>query len=359
MPQESLGYIKLEWTCPRCNGRNPGPQKTCLSCGAPQPVDVQFHQPESQELIIKEEEIAQAKAGPDIHCAFCGARNPAGSEICGQCGANLKEGIHREAGRVVGSFQTGPAKQIPCPNCGALNPETELKCKSCGAALTLPTKPVAISPDSQGKKPNILLFGLLGLLGLAAICVIVFMSLSTRTQGVNGTVQSVDWSTSIAIEALKPATYESWKEDIPAEATIGNCTQKLHHVQDQPSDNSQKVCGTPYTVDRGSGYAEVVQDCQYEVYMDYCDYTVMDWQQVNVASLQGTGYSPKWAQPQLANDQRLGEKSETYTVVFETNNGQSTYTTNDFNLYQQCKMDSRWILNINALGDVVSIEPAK
>jgi ribosomal protein L40E len=359
MPHESLGYIKLEWTCPRCNGRNPGPQKTCLSCGAPQPVDVQFHQPESQELIKKAEEIAQAKAGPDIHCGFCGARNPSGTEICRQCGANLKEGIRRETGRVVGAFKTEPTKQVPCPNCGTLNQETALKCSTCGVALTPPTKPVAIPPDSKEKKPNILLFGLLGLLGLAAICVIVFIALATRTKGVNGTVLSVGWSTSIAIESLKPATHEAWRADIPVEATIGNCTQKMHHVQDQPADNSQKVCGTPYTVDKGSGYAEVVQDCQYEVYMDYCDYRVMEWQQVNVASLQGTGYSPRWAQPQLASDQRMGEKQETYTVVFETTNGQSTYTTNDFNLYQQCQVGSRWVLNINALGDVVSIEPIK
>jgi len=93
--------------------------------------------------------------------------------------------------------------------------------------------------------------------------------------------------------------------------------------------------------------------------MDYCDYTVMEWQQINTASLQGTGYSPQWAQPQLVSNQRLGEQQATYTVVFETTNGQSTYTTNDFNLYQQCQVGSRWVLNINTLGDVVSIEPIK
>jgi hypothetical protein len=359
MPQESLGYIKLEWTCPRCKGRNSGPQKTCLSCGAPQPADIQFHQPETQELIKKEEEIAQAKSGPDIHCAFCGARNSAGAEICGQCGANLKDGTRRETGRVVGAFQTGPVKQLPCPNCSTLNPDTALKCSGCGAVLTPPSIPIAVAPDSQQKKSNFLLYGLLGILGLAVVCGIVFMVLATRIRGISGTVQNASWATSIVIEALKPTTHQAWKAEIPAEASIANCIQKLHHVQDQSADNAQKVCGTPYTVDKGSGYAEVVQDCQYEVYMDYCDYTVLEWQQVDVASLQGTDYAPKWAQPQLASEQRLGERQEKYTIVFATTKGQSTFITHDNNLYQECKIGSQWVLNINTFGDVVSIEPLR
>ena len=51
MAQESLGFVKLEWTCPKCGSRNPGPEKTCLGCGAPQPQDVKFEQAETQVLI--------------------------------------------------------------------------------------------------------------------------------------------------------------------------------------------------------------------------------------------------------------------------------------------------------------------
>ncbi len=39
-----------------------------------------------------------ASAGADIHCGFCGTRNPATATICSQCGADLKEGKARQAG---------------------------------------------------------------------------------------------------------------------------------------------------------------------------------------------------------------------------------------------------------------------
>ena len=131
MAQESLGYIKLEWTCPNCGSRNPGPQKTCLSCGAAQPENVQFHQAETQNLLKDEAEIENAKSGADIHCPYCGARNVAGAETCSQCGGDLKEGVRRETGQVIGAYSTGPVKQISCPNCGVQNPETALKCAGC------------------------------------------------------------------------------------------------------------------------------------------------------------------------------------------------------------------------------------
>jgi len=358
MSRETLGYTQLEWICPRCASRNPGPQKTCLNCGAPQPADVQFQQPERQEFIQDQGEIEKAKAGSDIHCPFCGARNPAGATTCQQCGADLKEGLRREAGRVVGAFKTTPVKSVACPNCGTPNPETALKCANCGATLsTLPvTPPTPITATS--KKPNYLVYGFIGLASLLILCGLIFFILAGRTEGTKGIVHSVGWMTRIAIESLQPSTYQTWQDEIPAEATPGNCIQKIHHIQDEPVDNANKVCGTPYTIDKGSGYGEVVQDCRYEVYQDYCDYTVMEWKQVDVSALQGDDYSPIWPQPQLAYDQRLGEREEIYTIVFDTPKGSYTYQTSDLDLYQQCQIGSPWTLNINPFNKVVSIQPA-
>jgi ribosomal protein L40E len=361
MSKETLGYVKLEWTCPKCGSRNPGPEKICASCGASQPQNVQFQQAGTQEIIKDQAEVEHAKAGPDIHCAFCGARNPVGATVCSQCGADLKEGTVRESGRVVGAFTTGPVKQVACPNCGTMNPETGMKCTQCGSSLASAPAPAAI-PQAAASKANPLVIWMLAGIGLVCLAVIIaFFILSTRTQGQNGVVESVKWQTSVIVQGLLPATHSAWKEDIPAEAEIGNCTQKVHHVQDQPDPdaNNQKVCGTPYTVDKGSGYAEVVQDCQYEVLMDYCDYSALEWQQVGVVNLEGTDNSPTWPAPQLSKDQRLGAQGQVYTVIFETPKGQQVYTTTDLDLYRQFQIDSVWILNINAFGQIVSVEPAK
>ena len=42
MARKTLGFVPLIWQCPHCETQNPGPIKTCTSCGAPQPDNVDF-----------------------------------------------------------------------------------------------------------------------------------------------------------------------------------------------------------------------------------------------------------------------------------------------------------------------------
>ncbi len=59
--KKTLGYVQLEWTCPNCNSRNPGPVKTCQNCGAPQPDNVQFEQPAEQKFVTDEKAVKAAQ----------------------------------------------------------------------------------------------------------------------------------------------------------------------------------------------------------------------------------------------------------------------------------------------------------
>ena len=359
MAQESLGFIKVEWQCPKCGSRNPGPEKTCVGCGAPQPENVQFFQAETQALISDEKEIAQAKAGPDIHCAFCGTRNPAGTETCSQCGADLKEGSRREVGQVIGAFQSGPEPQIACKNCGVMNNQSALKCMGCGASLQAPpvaattptTKPVTQPPN------RFALFLIGALMVFCLVAVIAWLVMASKTEEQSGVVQSVQWVSSVPILGLQPVRYQDWYDEIPSEAQIGQCFEKVYAIQNEPVENANKVCGTPYTVDRGSGYAEVVQDCQYEVLEDYCEYTVQEWVVIDTAVLRGSDYSPLNPQPALMEGQQLGDPQVEYSVVFQTDQGSYVYNTTDFNTYSQFSPGSEWLLNINAFNNLVSVEP--
>ena len=364
MSQESLGYIKLEWNCPQCGGRNPGPQKTCVSCGAPQPDDVEFVQPAGAEIITDESEIAQAKAGPDIHCAFCGARNQDGAKQCSQCGADLSEGAKREAGQVLGAYQPGQVIEAPCPNCGQMNPENQLRCIYCGASTKswpAPAPSDAATPTGpaiqKGMSP-LARFALFGVIGLVLICIIGFVLLSFRTEAATGIVERVAWQSIILIESLQPVTYQAWWDEIPAEATPGACISKVRYVQDEPAPNANEICGTPYTKDTGSGFAEVVQDCRYEILEDYCDYTVMEWREADQASLSGDDFSPVWPQPQLENGQRLGEQRQSFTIYLQNDEGQETYSLSDPEMFRRFQIGSEWTLNINSFGAVMSVEPA-
>lgn len=357
MPQESLGFIKLEWTCPKCRGRNPGPEKTCLSCGAPQPPDVRFEQAERQEMLTDQAQIEQAKRGPDIHCAFCGARNLADAAVCSQCGADLKEGARRESGQVVGAFVAGPAVQVACPNCASLNPESALKCTNCGAPLQ--RKPTAApAPVAPGK---LSIWAIIALAAVVLVCLVGAISLisqATRTEASVGVVERVQWTTLVYLEALRPVTYQGWRNEIPAEAEIGACQLRPHHIQDQPAENANKICGTPYTVDKGTGFAEIVQDCQYEVLLDFCEYTVIQWQRIDTLTLKGNDLQPRFAEPVLNSDEQLGGQQQVFEVIFRTAQGDYTFTTDDASLFSQLVPGSRWTLSINGFGSIVSIEPA-
>ena len=89
---EDRKFIELEWVCPNCDSRNKGSKKTCENCGASQPDNVKFQRAADEKIVTDEKAVEAAKAGADIHCGFCGTRNPGNAVTCSQCGGDLKEG---------------------------------------------------------------------------------------------------------------------------------------------------------------------------------------------------------------------------------------------------------------------------
>lgn len=361
MAKKTLGYTELQWTCPNCTAINPGPEKTCTQCGAPQPEDVVFEQVKGAELIQDEAVEARVKAGPDIHCPYCGARNPGDAKTCTQCGGDLVTGERRDHGQVLGAYKEEAVGLIPCPHCGAENLETAKRCTQCGGSMTKettqkegskPTSPAAV-PSKQKKVPIVLII----VLALVCIGAAVLLLLSMRTKAVNGTVERVGWERSIAIEGLAPVEYRDWRDQIPAEADVLGCQQEVRSIEDEPQPNSEEVCGTPYSVDTGSGYAEVVQDCQYHVYDDYCTYSVLEWTVVETVSESGSDFFPEWPNPILSADQRMGTQTEKYVVYFDTEKGEVSYDVGDFQTFQGFEIGSRWELEMNTFGGVVSVSP--
>jgi ribosomal protein L40E len=366
MARKSLGFTELQWTCPNCGGVNPGPEQTCVTCGAPQPDDVKFEQAPRAELLKEETKISQAQAGPDIHCAYCGTRNPAGAEVCSQCNADLSEGAQRKAGGVVGAFDfsAGLVTAIDCPHCGTENEGTALVCRQCGGSLTGTKEvdeaiaPAAAPPPARARRTSRTLPAL-AILGGVVICglIAVFILLSLRTEALTGVVSGVTWERAVPVEALVPVEYQDWRDEIPSSAVVGSCEDKVRYVQAEPAPNALEVCGTPYTLDTGTGFGEVVQDCEYQIPDDYCRYTVDEWQQVDQVELAGSDLSPQWPNASLQTGQRLGEDNfERYACIFTAAGETYTYETTDMQVFQQCQVGSEWKLTVNALGGVVSIE---
>jgi hypothetical protein len=184
----------------------------------------------------------------------------------------------------------------------------------------------------------------------------VWIFLSQRTEEHIGTVEDVAWMRSIPIEALVDIEDEGWMDEIPADAEIGPCTDKHRETVAEPVPNSVEVCGTPYTVDTGTGIGEVVQDCEYEVYSDWCTFTYIDWGVIDSVTLTGTDLNPIWPEAQLAEDQRFGDGEERFEITLSTDDDTFTYTIDDPVVFIQFQQGTTWILNINSFGQLVSVD---
>jgi predicted RNA-binding Zn-ribbon protein involved in translation (DUF1610 family) len=343
----------MEWTCPNCNSRNPGPEKTCQNCGAPQPENVKFTLSEDAAFVKDEAEIKAAAAGADIHCAYCGTRNPATATTCKQCGADLKEGKARASGQEVKA--QAARKSVKCPNCGAENISGEMMCKQCGAALP-GAEPVSFGapmgapvtgtgPQVQPrKKLNMLLLmgGILG--GLLVCCLAIYLIFLRPSATLTGTVTDVYWQTSISVQEIQPVSYSNERGSPPSDAYNVSCR-----------DETQTICEQK-EIDRGNGYVEVVEECHDET-DTYCSYTVDEWKTLETFTEVGNDFSPYYASPSLTSDQRLGNEQIDFTVTFSSEKGQISYAPGSLEEFQQYQIGSQWTLKLNALGRVIGVEP--
>lgn len=355
MPRRKIGVVELEWTCPVCHQRNPGSQKTCQSCGAAQPENVQFEAPVEQKLVTEPAKIERAEKEPDRHCPYCGARNPADAKVCSQCGGDLTQAESRSQGTIVGSFDSAPKPPITCPNCGSSNPAGAKTCLNCGAALDKP-RPIATMPPKQQRGWAVgLVFTFIGLTMLVAVGFLIYQA--TRQETIIGTVQSAQWVRTIEIEALVPVQRSDWADQLPSDAQVESCRLEMRGTSSSPTANSREVCGTPFTVDNGTGFGDVVQDCWYEVYEDMCSYTVERWQTADRVSTNGVGFNPFWPELQLSMNQRIGSRSEQFSCTIADGARVYNYTPNSLAEYSQCEVGKRWQMNVNGFGSIRSLQP--
>lgn len=343
MSKKILGYKRMEWICPNCGARNPGPENTCSNCGAPQPEDVAFVLPETADYIKSEEEIKHAQSGPDIYCPYCHARNPAGSQECLQCGAPLDEGKQRQAGEPVQVTHEGNA--LICPACKAENPPGSTTCQQCGAPLQAPAaqKPQSQPSSPATKKPKTGLLITLALFFLLC-CGGIYLLFMRPAKTLSGQVSDVYWQTSVSVQQVQAVQYRHQEGNPPSEAYNVHCETE-----------SRQICATK-TVDKGNGYAEVVEECHDEN-TRYCDYTLDEWHTIQSYPAEGHTLTPQYVQPPLGNGQRLGEKTIFLEVTFTTEEGKLTYQPDSISEFQQYVPGSNWQLTLNAVGQVLSVSP--
>ena len=347
-PRRTVGYVKLEWTCPNCSTRNPGPQKTCTNCGAAQPENVQFERSSEETLITDASAVRAAQAGADFVCPYCATRNSAEAKVCAHCGGDLVEARRRAAG--VELQANASPQTLTCANCGTSNPVANISCSKCGAPLPRPTAPEAAAvvtgipsaATGPAKKINWFLFAGIGA-ALLVCCIAVLFLFVFPSSSLQATVTDVHWQTSVPVQEQREVNHTNEEGSPPGDAYNVSCHTESHQVCDD------KV------VDQGNGYGQKVQDCR-DISTDYCSYTEKEWQTIQTYTLDGHDFSPTYSQPNLASGQRLGDQSVDYTVYFNTKKGQETYSPHDLGEFQQYEIGSIWTSKLNALGGVLKVQ---
>jgi DNA-directed RNA polymerase subunit RPC12/RpoP len=350
MTEKTVGYVELEWTCPTCGNKNPGLTKSCASCGAPQPQNTQFELGGQPNLIEDAKKAEAAAKGADIHCPYCNTRNPADAQVCMQCGGDLKEAVKRESGRVLSGTVI---KEIKCPACGSSNPANGLQCQRCGASLAATPAPKPAAAAGQSAFRPWMALPVIAIL-LSLCCLIGYFLFRTTT--LMGQVQDAHWERTIAIEAQREVTRKDWRDQLPSDAKVLGCQEKYRSRQDSPAPGAKEVCSTQL-VDQGNGSAKVVESCYYEIYDDYCEYQALEWQSIDQAQASGNDLQPYWPQVSLSGAEREGQRSETYTVTFDTKDGYKQFTTSDAALFSQLQPGTEWNLVVNTLGGIVEVSP--
>lgn len=360
MAKKTLGHVELEWTCPSCGKRNAGSAQSCATCGTPMPAAMRFELGAGRPLDASEETAARVARGPDIHCPYCGARNAGDAKACRQCGGDLSEGARREAGAVLGAYESEPPSDVTCPHCGATNLGARTACATCGGPLPRPGAPSEeAEPAAEAGKRRTLPLPVLLLIGLLA-CAGVWMLVRSlgQSSATAGTVVAVEWTYTIAMEQLGPVEREGWRDEVPVGAQLGECADRVRRTVDEPVAGATEVCGTPYVEDTGTGQGRVVQDCQYQVPDAWCRYTVREWTSAGEVELSGADLDPHWPAVLSNAERREGDRTETYRVVFDADGSRPVYRPASLEEFRRFQPGSHWEIEVNRLGAVVSVRSA-
>lgn len=211
--------------------------------------DVKFEQQINAGMIKDEKIIERASKGPDIYCAYCGNRNPAGAKTCSRCGADLSEGKEREHGSQHSAHldENADAAPLICPACGSENPAGTLKCRTCGAPLSGASRekeeiPVG-QPVNTGKKGAgrgclmiilfIVIFGFIAMMmmngcGSGGSGGIFSGTVNTPVpnQFLSAVVSAQNWQTSVQVIGPVEAKDSAWEENVPDDARNVRCQDK-------------------------------------------------------------------------------------------------------------------------------------
>ena len=317
-----MGY----WDCPVCGNKEiRGDVTNCPSCGRAR-GDVKFYMKNVEEgssreendrtdiEYLTEEQAKYVSKNPDWYCSFCNSLNSDNAQFCGNCGATRED--------------------------SEANYFDRLKKKQEEEAAELAAQPqVSSQPQKSSRKPLVIVAAIL----LAIVALFVWMN-GNKTAG-DLQVTALNWIRNINIEENRMFSESGWSlpdgaEQTDARQEIHHYDSVLDHYESVDVQRSRQVIDhyeTYYTYgDNGNGtftevshqrpvyeteyYTETVQQPVYRQVPRYATkyyYNIWRWTPSRDVTATGTDHNVEWPVPELAENEREGQRTEDYRFTVE------------------------------------------
>lgn len=356
--------IEGVWDCTYCGANKVrGSLRECPQCGHPRDEDVTFYIDNPKNYVLDEAAIERARKGPDWVCPSCDCLNPADNTICEGCGTP------RDAD-TKNYFENQQEKRAEYKQ-----EQTEWKAFHSEYRPPEESPKTPSEPPKQAKRKKINWAPILkiGLATILIIAVIAGMVALFTPKTVTGTIEGMSWSRSVEIEEYKTVRESDWS--IPPGGREVSRSEELHHYDQVLSHYETKTRTYTEQVldhyeeyvsgyrDLGNGHFEEItsqrpvyrtetktetyQEPVYKqvpVYQTKYTYNIEKWVHKSYEKTSGNDKTPYWSDYECQTKERVGTKSETYTVSVKDSDGKAKdYTLsfeqwNSLNLGQEVKL---------------------
>lgn len=343
-----MGY----WDCSQCgNKKIKGTQRSCPNCGFVRDKHTKFYISGEVEYLSEKEAEIKGK-GPDWICPYCGKLNSVTVDSCTGCGSlkNESEQDYFSAHKGERDINNG----VPCKN----------------------TKSKTQKPVSEGSFINWIneyWWVLLSvLLSIFLIFGIVWMIMPKQ---VELTVTGERWERTIEIEEYKTVEENDWS--IPpggrekyTKNEIHHYDKVLDHYETKTRTYTEQVYDgqeTYYTYsNNGDGTfseqshtrpkyrtavkTETYQDPVYRsvpVYQTKYYYEIERWVYKESVKSSGSGKTPYWAELNLQENEREGDRSEKYFISGTDEDGKESEYEAGYDIWVQMEKNQTYQLKVN------------
>lgn len=339
--QRELGTYQMLWDCPYCGADKllALDHRHCPGCGAAQNPENRYFPSDQDKVAVEDHRFV----GADWHCPACDTANAAAARFCVNCGTGREdsEAVVRQPDQAVGA-QEPPARKAPPP-------------RPAAARQRRPPTGAAGSKKGGGKGKLFLL------IGLAAVVLLVLALFWKKSA--TATVSGHTWTRSVEIERFEAVEASAWCDEMPGAAyAVTRRREKRGTEQVENGETCQTV-----QQDQGDGTFKEVEECtpaykDVDVFDQKCYFSVNTWTPVRTETASGASLAetPQWPDPRLARTgaglgaERAGQRSETYTVSFRLEDGETKDCTFSEAKWQSFAVNQRVEVKVGGLSGGLS-----